>query len=249
MLISIITPAFNASKTISECYKSIFNQTYTEWEWIVVNDCSEDNTTDLLSEISRDDKRVVILNNEHNLGAAESRNVGISAAKGRFIAFIDSDDLWAPDKLEKQLHFMLKNNYAFTFSNYYLIFDNGKHEDYHVKKDCVTYKNILKSNVIGCSTVMYDTNEIGKQYMPLDSAKREDHAAWLDLIKITGRAYRIDESLAYYRVGNKSVSSNKLKMFRYQYRMYRNHEKFGVIKSFWYTIVISLNKVFKKYRY
>lgn len=249
MLISIITPAFNASKTILETYNSLFSQSLQDWEWIVINDCSNDDTACLIEKISQKDNRVILVNNKTNSGAAVSRNIGISLARGRFIAFIDSDDLWVWNKLEKQINFMKHNNYMFTFSNYYLLLGDGSKKEYRVKKDFVTYKQLLKSNVIGCSTVMYDSKTIGKQYMPTDSDKREDHAAWLDLIKKSNGAFCLNEPLTLYRVGNKSVSSNKFKMLKYQYRMYRKHEGFGIIKSLWYTFVISVKKVFTKYWY
>lgn len=247
-MVSIITPAFNASKTIFDTYYSLKSQTFEDWEWIVVDDCSTDNTFEIISEIAKKDNRVVLIRNCINSGAAQSRNAGISRAKGRYIAFIDSDDLWLSEKLAKQLEFMSKHNYPFTFTNYFIVKSSGKKRDYCVKRDFVTYKNILRTNPIGCSTVVFDSFVLGKQYMPTDSPKREDHAAWLDILKKSEKAYRLPESLTLYRVGNKSVSSNKFKMIKYQYRMYRDHEKFNCFKALWYTFIVSINKVLKTWK-
>lgn len=244
-MISIITPAFNASKTIFDTYQSILGQSFKDWEWIVVDDFSTDNTSKIIGEISKNDKRVILLKNKQNLGAAHSRNAGISAAKGRYIAFIDSDDLWLSEKLSKQIDFMVKNNFSFTFSNYFVLNKNNKQKKHRVKKDYLTYKDLLKRNSIGCSTVIYDTEILGKQFMPVDSPKREDHAAWLDIVKLSKQAHRIDQFLTIYRIGNRTVSSNKIKMIKYQYLMYRNHEGFNFLKSLWYTFIVSLNKIFK----
>ena len=202
-----------------------------------------------MNKIAEDDPRVIIINAKVNGGAALSRNLAIEKAKGRYIAFLDADDLWVPTKLEKQIKYMLDNGYACVCSNYEVFSDDGTVYTYNPKKSVIDYKNLLRGSKIGCSTVIYDTSIIGKRYMPLDSEKREDHAAWLDITKEGINIYKMDENLAKYRVGNTSVSSNKLKMFKYQYRMYRKHEKFGPIKSFYYTLSVSFKKVFGKYRY
>lgn len=246
-LVSIVTPAFNCKNTIEETYLSIKNQTFKSWEWIVVDDHSTDGTFDLVKQLAKNDKRIIVLQTEKNSGAAVTRNVGIEKASGRFIAFLDSDDMWKEDKLEKQIAFMKNNDYQFTFSNYELFYENGNKKQYRIKKDCIKYKDLLKTNSIGCLTAVYDADSLGKIYMPLDCEKREDHGAWLDILKKGVNAYRLDEYLAIYRVGNSSVSSNKRKMLKYQYRLYRKHEGFNVIKSTWYLMLCVLNKIFKKY--
>lgn len=248
-LISIITPAYNCASTIEDTFSSIQSQTYKNWEWIIVNDCSTDNTLKVIEKIANTDHRVHIINLGMNTGAAVARNKGIEFAKGRFIAFVDADDLWKPEKLEHQIKFMMDNSYSFSYTDYYIFFPNGKRKIYRTKKTYVTYKNLLKSNMIGCLTVMYDASLLGKQFMPTDSPKREDHAAWLDLIKVTKKAYRLGEILSEYRVGVKSVSSKKTQMIKYQYRLYRKHEGFNPIKSWWYTLCVIFNKAFRKYIY
>ena len=245
--VSIITPAYNCKNTIKETYKSIRNQTFLEWEWIVVEDHSTDGSFEFIKEMINDDQNVTILRTEKNSGAAVARNVGINYAKGRFIAFLDSDDLWLKDKLKLQLKFMKDSNYALTYTNYYVMDNKGKYKELRLKKDKATYKSLLRRNVMGCLTVMYDTQQTGKILMPLDCEKREDYGAWLDATRNGTVAYRLDAFLAVYRVGSISVSSNKFKMVKYQYRVFRNHEKFGVFKSLWLVFMYSLRKIFNIY--
>lgn len=245
--VSIITPAYKCRDTIEETYKSILAQTFFDWEWIVVDDCSPDDSFSFIKKMTKNDKRVTVLQTPKNSGAAVARNVGIEKASGRYIAFLDSDDLWKEEKLSHQIKFMQENNYFFTFTNYDLLYSNGKIKQHRVKYDFITYRMLLKSNHIGCLTVIYDSKALGKVFMPLDCEKREDHGAWLDIVKTGVNAYRLDESLSIYRLGNKTVSSNKTKMMKYQYRLYHKHEKFSVIKSLWYTLICSFNKLIKKY--
>lgn len=245
--VSIITPAYNCKSTIEETYKSILSQTFSSWEWIIVEDHSKDHSYEFISEMVKKDQRVVLLRTEKNSGAAVARNIGIEKASGRFIAFLDADDLWKEDKLEKQIKFMKDNGYVFSYSDYYLLYDNGKTIEYKSKRNISTYKTLLKSNDIGCLTAIYDSELLGKFYMPIDCEKREDHGMWLDITRSGVIAHKLPELLATYRLNNQSVSSNKTRMAKYQYRLYRRHEGFNVIKSFWYLLLCSLNKIFKKY--
>jgi teichuronic acid biosynthesis glycosyltransferase TuaG len=245
--VSIITPAYKCKSTIRETYESIKQQTFSNWEWIIIEDNSPDDSFEFIQNMVKGDSRVVVLRTEKNSGAAVARNVGINYAKGRFIAFLDSDDLWLKDKLKLQLKFMKDSNYALTYTNYYVMDNKGKYKELRLKKDKATYKSLLRRNVMGCLTVMYDTQQTGKILMPLDCEKREDYGAWLDATRNGTVAYRLDVFLAVYRVGSISVSSNKFKMVKYQYRVFRNHEKFGVFKSVWFLLVMSFNKIFNIY--
>lgn len=246
-LVSIITPAYRCKDTILGTYESIKSQTYQEWEWLIVEDNSSDGTYDFIYELVGKDDRVRLLRTEKNSGAAVARNVGISNARGRYIAFLDADDLWKKDKLLHQLKFMNENDFVFTFTNYDLVYSSGKTKTYRIKTDKTNYKKTLRSNKIGCLTAIYDAKILGKVFMPLDCEKREDHGAWLDILRTGNLAYRLDESLAIYRVGSGSVSSNKLRMMKFQYRLYRRHEKFSAIKSMFYTLICSINRLAKKY--
>jgi teichuronic acid biosynthesis glycosyltransferase TuaG len=245
--VSIITPAFNCKETILSTYESIKKQSFHSWEWIVVEDHSSDESFDYIKSIINDDDRVILLRTDCNSGAAAARNIGIKAANGRYISFLDADDLWMPNKLELQIGYMKDNNYELSCTNYQLLFGDGTVKEFELKKDIIDYKMLLKSNYLGCLTVIYDSKKIGKVFMPTDCEKREDYGAWLDITKKGIVAHRLNQSLSIYRIGSYSVSANKFKMVKYQYRVYRKHEKFGVIKSFWYVLVCSLNKLFRKY--
>ncbi len=245
--VSIITPAYKCKSTIQETYESIKQQTFSNWEWIIIEDNSPDDSFEFIQNMVKKDSRVVVLRTEKNSGAAVARNVEINYARGRFIAFLDSDDLWLKDKLSNQIKFMKDNDYAITYTNYLVMNDKGKYKELRLKKDKATYKSLLRRNVMGCLTVIYDTKHLGKVLMPLDCEKREDYGAWLDATRDGTIAYRLDEFLAIYRVGNVSVSSNKFKMVKYQYRVFRVHEGFGVIKSLWFLFVMSFKKIFNIY--
>lgn len=246
-LVSIITPAYNCIETIEETYNSIKKQTYSNWEWIVIEDHSSDGSFDFLVNLSKKDKRIVLLRTNKNSGTAVARNIGIDCSKGRFISFLDADDMWKPNKLEVQIDFMIKNNVPFTYSNYDVLLPSGKIKLFAPKRTSANYKSLLKRNDIGCLTVVYDSAKIDNAYMPLDSLKREDYAAWLDVTKKGVVAIKIDKSLATYRLGNASLTSNKKKMIKFHYRVYRYHEKFNAFKSFYYLIIFMLNKRFSKY--
>ncbi|MGM9814106.1 MAG: glycosyltransferase family 2 protein [Candidatus Enteromonas sp.] len=245
VLVSVITPAFNCEKTIEETYQSIKNQSFSSWEWIVIEDHSNDHSFSLLQTLASADDRIVLLRTETNSGAAVARNLGIQRAVGRYIAFLDADDLWDPNKLSHQISFMEESQIAFSFTNYNVLSSDGETKHERVKKDRLDYRMLLKRNYIGCSTVIYDSSKSGKVFMPEDCEKREDHGMWLDLTRMGVAAYRLDEYLATYRLSNNSVSSKKIKMIRYQYRLYRKHEKFGPMKSFYYLILVILKKIFR----
>lgn len=245
-IVSIITPAYRCRETIRDSYEAVKKQTFLSWEWIVVEDDSQDGTFEYLQELVSKDSRVTLLKTPRNSGAAVARNIGIERARGQYIAFLDSDDLWKPEKLERQISFMEKNGYAFTFTNFDFLLHNGKTLPHESTKSVITYKSLLVKNRIGCLTVMYDTGLIGKAYMPLDCELREDHGAWLDITRRGISAYLLSDSLSVYRIRSKSVSSHKFRMVKYQYRLYRRHEGFGIIKSLYYLFLCTLNRLFIK---
>ena len=246
-LVSIITPAYNCSSFLMETFNSVINQTYVNWEWIIVDDCSTDKTPDIINEILSLDKRIRCFRTEQNSGAAKSRNIGIKNANGRFISFLDSDDLWEPNKLFVQVDFMMRNNAKFTYGNYYVLKSNGRVKKFIPTAKTSTYKSLLKKNDIGCLTVMYDASLIGKKYMPLDAEKREDYALWLDITRENIIAIKIDCFFGTYRLLHGSISSNKFKMLKYHWKVYRIHEKFGVFKSACFLFAYVLYKLFCKY--
>jgi len=234
-LVSIITPSYNSEKFISETIKSVLNQTYDNWEMIIVDDCSSDNSNEIIKEYSKKDGRIKLIKLEKNSGPAVARNRAIKEAKGRYIAFLDSDDLWMPNKLEKQVEFMKKNNLAFTYSSYYLIDEENHDIGLFNAPERISYRSMLKTCSVGCLTAIYDTNVLGKIYMP-NIIKRQDYGLWLKILKIVGETKGIKEPLAFYRIRKNSVSSNKIKAAKYQWKIYRDVENLNLFKSFYYFI-------------
>lgn len=241
-LVSIIMPTYNSKKFLLESIDSVLNQDYTSWELIIVDDCSSDSSYDIAQEFSQIDSRIRSLRLDKNSGAAAARNLGISESNGRFIAFLDSDDVWLPDKLRKQIFFMVENDVCFSFSAYEKMGVDGEFLG-SIGVSCKeSYRSLLKTCSIGCLTAIYDTERIGKMYMRLDT-KREDYALWLDILKKTEFAYGINECLAKYRVYSSQNSANKLKMARENWVLYRKIEKLG----FFYTLYVFGNYALRGY--
>jgi len=242
--ISIITPTYNSHQFIEETIQSILNQTYTNWELLITDDCSTDGTWDWLKEYTKKEDRIKIFQLEENSGTGVARNNSIKNATGRFIAFCDSDDQWKQDKLEKQIRFMLDNDLALSFSDYDLINEEGRSIGVVKAPEKVTYKIMLRNNYIGCLTAIYDTEKVGKIYMPV-IRKRQDWALWLAILKKIPYTMSIQENLAIYRNRSKSISSHKIDLIKYNWNIYRNVEKFSIIKST-FLIIQFLFYYFKK---
>ncbi|MEB2777508.1 glycosyltransferase family 2 protein [Algoriphagus sp. D3-2-R+10] len=245
MLVSIITPVHNAYSHIEDTIQSVLNQTFIDWELILIDDYSSDNGIHILNKYEEMDARIHLYKNPNNLGAALSRNKGIEIAQGRFIAFLDSDDLWEPNKLEVQVKFMLESNHAFTFSGYLKFREQtiiGEHEVPHR----VNHKELLKTCSIGCLTAMYDTDQLGKVYMPVIS-RRQDFALWLKILKMIPYAYGINQPLARYRLRNDSISGNKFLAAKYQWRVYREFEHLNFFEACYYFSHYTFFGVLKTY--
>ena len=220
-LISIITPTFNSEKFIIEAIQSAQKQTYTNWEMIIVDDCSSDKTVSVISEIAQLDKRIQLFIIEKNSGAGVARNVALSKTAGRYIAFLDSDDLWMPTKLEKQLNFMSKNDLPFTFSFYDCIDEEGKPLNRRVEAPRnLSYNQLFYCNYIGNLTAIYDVDYFGK--IPISPIrKRQDWSLWLTILKKIKMAQPVPESLAFYRVRQSSISASKLDLLQHNFTVYR----------------------------
>lgn len=243
-LVSVIMPNYNGAKYIKDSIDSVLAQTYQNWELIIVDDCSTDNSLEVIAQYQ--DERIKVFKNEKNSGAAVSRNKAIENATGRYIAFLDSDDLWLENKLALQLEFMQKKDCAFSFTDYKVINQSGEFiTNYSVSKDTYEYADILKHCAIGCLTVIYDCNKLGKIYMPTNATKREDFACWLQILKRGYIAVGYHQILAVYRVHTKSVSSNKFKMIKYQWNVYRNVEKISFFKSLYYLMNWAIKGILK----
>ena len=231
--ISIITPSHNCSSFIGETIHSVLKQSFPDWEMIIVDDCSTDNSVEVVKSFVKQDSRIKLIQLFENSGSAVARNLAIDAAQGRYIAFLDSDDLWLSDKLEKQLFFMQENEYPFTFSAYDKIDVNGLVFGHVGVPDIVSYSDLLKMPSIGCLTAIYDRRYFGKVYMPL-IRKRQDLGLWLSLLKKTEYAYGLNETLAQYRVRNNSISANKADAAKFTWRLYREVEGLNFLKASFY---------------
>lgn len=247
-LVSIIMPSYNTAKFISETIYSVLTQTYTNWELIIVDDCSTDNT-DEVAKPFLSDERIKYIKNEKNSGAAISRNRALCEAKGKWIAFLDSDDLWLPEKLEKQIAFMEKNDYRFSYTNYIEIDETANPNGRSVtgpKK--VTRHGMYNYCWMGCLTVMYDAETVGLIQIA-DIKKNNDYAMWLKVCK-KADCYLLDEVLAKYRKRSGSISNHGYtKLIKWHYKLYREAEK----KSSLVSAVLTLRNLFwgvwKKIRY
>lgn len=239
-LVSVITPNFNSEKYIMDTYNSLLTQTYSNWEWIVYDDNSSDNSLGILKEIEKNDSRVSVYFGKISLGPALARNRCIKESKGHYIAFLDADDLWDTKKLDSQIKFMQFNKIPLSYTRYKKIDHNNKVLGFPAIFSLkVSYKDLLLSNVICCSSAIYDVSILGKVYMPT-ILKRQDYGLWLKVLKLTPFAYGINEVLTCYRVLPNSLSSNKISLIKYHWELFRNHEKL----PFWQTVFYITSNIY-----
>ena len=244
-LVSIIMPNYNSESYLKETIDTVLAQSYQNWELIIVDDCSTDKSVEIIEQYK--DERIRLIHNVENCGAARSRNRAIEAANGRWIAFLDSDDLWAPSKLSEQLAFMTEQDCAFSFTHYYFDRNEGELKEFSPEKDVYDYNAILKHCYIACPTVIYDSSVLGKVYMPPEAEKREDFGCWLSILRRDVKAFCLHRSLTTVKIHAGSVSYNKLKMVKHQWHVYRCVEKLSFVKSAYYMIHWAI-KGFFKYR-
>lgn len=229
-LVSIVTPMYNAAGYIEQTIQSALNQTYRYFEIILVDDCSSDDTRNIVEAI--DDRRVKMICNAENIGAGKSRNAAVRAARGRYIAFLDADDLWTPDKLEVQVAYMEKKNIAFIYTGYDVINDKGEvFSDSGKLPKTASYHQILRHNWIRTSSAIYDTERTGGKIYFSDIRKRQDMIMFLDIIKKTGPAHLLDQVTCSYRVHSDSISSSKMTVIPYQWAAYRKVEGLSLFYS------------------
>lgn len=238
-LVSIITPSFNSAKYISETIQSVQKQTHQNWEMIIVDDCSSDNTVEIIHNFITKDNRIQLHQLDKNSGAGVARNKALFFAKGDYIAFLDADDLWIPHKLSTQLLFMQQNKLHFTFSFYELMDENGLLLQKKVTTPfTITYKQLYYCNWIGNLTGIYDTHFFGKIAIST-FRKRQDWIMWLEIVKIIKKARPTPEVLAYYRVRKDSISASKLNLIKNNFSVYKNyHQKSFLAASF--TMILFL---------
>ena len=247
-LVSIITPAFNSEKFIAETIMSVQNQTYRNWEMIIVDDCSTDKTAEIIRSFQEKDSRIIYLRNESNKGSAYSRNIALQKAKGKWIAFLDSDDIWRPEKLEKQIEFMLKNNHNFSYTNYCEIDENSNETGTLLTGPKIITKNkMLAYCWPGCLTIMYNADFVG-EIQTVDIKINEEYALWIKISKKTD-CHLLDENLAKYRRHTESASHQSyLKLIKWHYLMFRKLDN-NVVASLILTAVNLIFGVYKKIVY
>jgi teichuronic acid biosynthesis glycosyltransferase TuaG len=243
-LISIIMPTYNSEKYINKTILSVKNQTYSNWELIIIDDCSTDDTKQFVETFLENDERIKYVRLEKNSGAAVARNKGVEIASGDYLAFLDSDDIWLPNKLERQLNFMFDNGYLFSSTNYEYVDEHGQSMGRITKSyEKLDYHGLLKHGP-GNSTIMYNVKETGKQFVP-DIRKRNDYLMWIGLIKKTKFLYGLDETLTQYRVRSNSLSENKLDLIKYHWIIYRHYEKLSLLYSLYLIFYKGITTIFK----
>lgn len=234
MKVSIITATFNSLPYIKETYDSIRSQTFSNWEWLVTDDCSSDGTFEYINQLASEDRRIIVRRNAVNSGAAVSRNVSLSNSDGDYIAFIDSDDIWLPEKLQYQLEFMELNNLDFTFTSYETIDESSLPHNRFIdlnQTEPVDYKDMLKKKAtLGCSTVILRRSAIRDLSMPL-LRTGQDYALWLKILKQGIKAYPCNKILMKYRIVPTSISRNKFRKAARQWQIYRKIERLSFVDA------------------
>ena len=245
-LVSIITPSFNSSKYIKETVDSVLSQTYENWELIIVDDGSKDSSPNIIQDLTNTDTRIQGFYFDKNRGASEARNYAISKAQGKYLAFLDSNDLWELEKLEKQISFMQTEDIAFSFSTYQPMSEDGSklYSIIHAPK-IVTYSAYLKNTIIGCLTVVIDREKAGDFEMP-NIRSSHDMALWLLIMKRGFDAYGLDENLARYRIVSASNTSSKWRAAKDVWKIYREVEKLSFLYSSWCFLNYAFNALVKR---
>lgn len=231
-LVSIITPAYNAARFVEETVRSVLNQTHREWEMLIVNDCSKDDTWSVLQRLAREDPRIRPIAHETNGGPARARNTALRAARGPYVAFLDSDDLWLPEKLERQLALLKREGCGFSYTNFRRMTEDGSQTGrLRPLPARMRYTDLLKNTAIVTSTVLIDRRVTGDFHMPI--TYYDDFAAWLSILKRGIEARGLDEDLVRYRIVGRSVSRNKLRSAYWIWRTYRDVERLSLVRSAW----------------
>ena len=246
-LVSIIMPSYNTAAYIAHSIESVINQTYSNWELIIIDDCSTDNTEDVVAKFQ--DPRIRFFKNEKNSGAAVSRNFALRESKGKWIAFLDSDDLWYPTKLSNQIEFMKRNGYDFSYTNYREI-DEASNSLHRIitGPSKISKLKMFEYCWIGCLTVMYNAEAVGEIQIA-DLKKNNDYAMWLKVVK-KANCYLLQEVLAKYRKRSGSISNHsKVSLIKHHYNLFRFGENMGRFRSAFWTCVNMFYGVIKKIRY
>ena len=231
-LVSIITPSYNSSRFISQTIESILSQTYSNWELLITDDCSTDNTRKIVESYQQKDPRIRFFQLKENSGPGIARNHSIEMAKGRFIAFCDSDDRWYPEKLEKQLAFMAKKRCMLSYTSYMTCDENNTITGIVVCDRQIDYQSLKRDDGIGCLTAIYDSSVLGKIYLP-NMRKRQAWGLWLKIMKECKIAYGMKEPLAIYRIHSNSISHNKFNLVNYNIAIYQHVLGYSWCRAYW----------------
>lgn len=246
-MISIIMPAYNAAETISESIDSVLQQSYSNWELLIINDCSSDNTVDIVKKYIKKDHRINLINKSKNEGVAFARNSGLDIAKGDYIAFLDSDDKWLPHKLEIQLDMINKYKVDIVFGSYYRFNEFGILNQVKIPKGIKTYADLLKGNFIGNLTGLYVFKKF--QYLRQKKIGAEDYLFWLELLATPGtKSIGVQHPIAYYRVvsSGKSLSANKFKSANWTWNIYHQQLRLGTLESLYYFVSYLIKAITKR---
>lgn len=247
-LVSIIVPVYNAEKFLEETIKTVEEQTYKNWELIFVDDVSKDSSVKIIKEMQKKDKRIKLIEMKKNGGPALARNEGINNAQGTFLCFLDADDLWDKDKLEKQIKFMKEKKCAFSYHSYEFADEKGNPTGKKVvAKEKMTYHKALKNTIISTITVMFDLNKINKELIKMPNLKYvEDTATWWKILRNEYVAYGIENIYSYYRRTSFTNSSNKLKTQKPLWNLYRKEEKLNFFYAGYCLFFKNLNAVLRR---
>lgn len=248
--ISVVMPAYNAGELILAAVQSVWRQTHERWELVIVDDHSKDRTLATASDLARHDSRIRVISNSTNMGVARSRNIALEHARGDLVAFLDSDDLWHPSKLEKQLDFMRKSGSAITFGDYMRVSWDGRPLKRVRSPESTDYRQMLRSNFIGNLTAIYDRKRLPE--LRFDHVGNEDHLFWLNALRRLDEpvfSTPSEEPLASYRVSPGSLSGNKLRSAIWQWQIYRNHLQQGFLQSSIYMSFYAYHGVQKRWTF
>ena len=235
-LVSIITPCYNAEDFIEETIQSIQNQSFTDWEWFIIDDFSEDASVSIIAAYAQNDARIKLLPLKKNSGAAVARNMGIALAKGKYMTFIDADDIWLPQFLEENIA-RIANSEGFLCASYEMYDATLKRKlGELIVPEQANYSDILKTNTISCLTAFIDISRLGKEFMP-EIKYRQDMGLWLKYLKKIDRVEGIPQILAIYRIRKQSLSSNKANLLKHQWTYYREVENLSMVKSAYYFTI------------
>lgn len=242
--VSIITPCYNSSLFLEETIQSVLNQTFKDWEWIITDDKSQDNSVEIINK--HQDSRIILIEAKKNGGAGHARNLSLEKATGRYITFLDADDFWEPNFLKEMINFMKNENAELVYCTYARCDENLQPKIADFEADIhVNFENLLKTCRLSLLASMYDSARVGKEYFP-EGSKREDHVMWLNLLKKIPEGKPLKKTLAKYRMREGSVSRKKTNIMKDQYLVYKDFMEFSTLKSLYYTANWAFNG-FKKY--